>query len=331
MEWNTVTTANTYPFPCIEELDELGPTDTFTILDAKAAYWSAEVHPEDRPKTAFSDGYRLFQFCRPIWSQHSPNNIPTNCDIVLSSVLGRHTLAYLDDIIIYSRGFPHLSDLEETLKLLSAAGLKLNSKKCSFATTTTNFLGFTISPEGVQPDRKKVTAISETPVPHTVKVRFLGATGVFRKHIQGYATLAAPLHLLKKGQPWKWGEDQEAFESLKEHLVFSPVLQQPDFSKPFELHTDASSLAVGAALIQRDADGTPHVVAYYSHKLRDPDSRYPAIDCEALAVVESLRVFDSYLYGRKFIVYTDHRPLVYVFKRRTKSPRMTRYAHDLSF
>jgi len=175
-------------------------------------------------------------------------------NIVLSSVLGRHTLAYLDDIVIYSRGFSqHLMDLEETLKLLSAAGLKLNSEKCSFATTTINFLGFTITPEGVQPDRNKVTAISETPVPQSVKEvrRFLGATGFFRKHIQGYATLPAPLHLLlKKGQPWKWGEDQqEACNDLKEHLVSAPVLQQPDFSKPFELHTDASSLAVGAAFI----------------------------------------------------------------------------------
>jgi len=155
----------------------------------------------------------------------------------------------------------------------------------------------------------------------------------FRKHIEGYATSAAPLHLLlKKGQSWKWEKDQQqAFEELKRRLASAPVLRQPDFTQPFELHTDASSIALGAALIQRDHDGAPHAIAYYSRKLHDPETRYPAIDCEALAVVEGVRVFDSYLYGRMFLIYTDHRPLLYIFKHQTKSPRMTRYAHDLSY
>jgi len=335
---NAVTTADTYPLPRIDEMiDELGPTDTFTTLDARAAYWSIEVQEEDRAKTAFSDGYRLFQFCRlPFGLSTAPTTFQRTMNLVLSPVLGRHTLAYLDDIVVYSKGFAqHLLDLEETLKLLVAAGLKLNAEKCSFAATTINFLGFTISPDGVAPDHSKVAAIADTPAPRTVKEirRFLGATGFFRRHIEGYATIAAPLHLLlKKGQHWKWDvEQQQAFEELKSRLVSAPVLKQPDFTRQFELHTDASSIALGAALIQRDDQGAPQAIAYYSRKLRDPETRYPAIDCEALAVVEGVRVFDPYLYGRKFLVLTDHRPLTHIFKHRTKSPRMTRYAHDLSF
>ena len=132
---------------------------------------------------------------------------------------------------------------------------------------------------------------------------------------------------MKKGQSWKWEKDQQqAFEELKRHLASAP-----DFSQPFELHTDASSITLGAALIQRDHDGALHAIAYYSRKQCNPETCYPAIDCEALVVVESVRVFDSYLYGRKFLIYTDHRPLVYIFKHRTKSARMTRYAHDLSY
>lgn len=335
---NQITTADTYPLPRIDELlDELSPTDTFTTLDARAAYWSVDVHPDDRPKTAFSDGYRLFQFRRlPFGLSTAPTTFQRTMNFVLSPVLGRHTLAYLDDIVVYSRGFEqHLKDLEETLQLLMVAGLKLNAEKCTIAATSISFLGFTISPEGVAPDREKVVAIMETPAPRTIKEvrRFLGATGFFRKHIEGYANIAAPLHLLlKKGQRWKWEEDQQqAFVKLKEKLAKAPVLKQPDFTRPFELHTDASSLALGAVLLQRDDQGAPHAIAYYSRKLRDPETRYPAIDCEALAVVEGVRVFDPYLYGRKFFVFTDHRPLVYIFKQRTKSPRMTRYAHDLSF
>lgn len=271
---NAVTTADTYPLPRIDELiDELGPTDTFTTLDARAAYWSIEVHEEDRPKTAFSDGYRLFQFRRlPFGLSTVPMTFQRTMNLVLSPVFGRHTLAYLDDVVVYSKGFAqHLVDLEETLKLLVAGGLKLNAEKCSFAATTINFLRFTISPDGVAQDHSKVVAIADTPAPRTVEeiCRFLGATGFFRRHIEGYATVAAPLHvLLKKGQQWKWeAEQQQAFEELKSRLVSAPVLKQPDFAQQFELHTDASSIALGAALIQRDDQGAPHAIAYYSRKL----------------------------------------------------------------
>jgi len=335
---NAVTQGDSYPLPRIEELlDELGPMNIFTTLDARAAYWAVEVDPSDRPKTAFSDGYRLFQFVRlPFGLSTAPTTFQRTINVVLAAVLGKHTLCYLDDIIIYSRTFAqHLIDLDETLGLLKAAGLKLNMEKCTFAATTINFLGFIISPEGVSPDKGKVLAISKTPTPRTVREvrRFLGATGFFRKHIPGYATIASSLHLLlRKDQKWHWGpEQQAAFNELKERLVTAPVLRQPDFSKEFELHTDASGIAIGACLMQQDDNQAPHAIAYYSRKLRSSETRYPTIDLEALAVVEGVRVFDPYLYGRRFVVYTDHRPLVHVFTRKTKSPRMTRYAHDLSF
>ena len=335
---NAVTKADAQPLPRIDELiDELGPSRIFTTLDARAAYWSIEIRPEDKQKTAFSDGYRLFHFKRlPFGLSTAPSTFQRAVNTILAPVLGRHTLAYLDDIIIHSRSFEqHLTDLEETLQLLLKAGFKLNPGKCTVAATTINFLGFTISQQGVTPDMNKVAAIVDTPAPRTVRQvrRFLGATNFFRRHIPGYAAIAAPLYLLlKKDQPWVWGdEQQEAFQTLKTLLASEPILQQPDFSKQFELHTDASQVAIGAALLQQDDQGVPHAVAFYSRKLRDAERRYTAIDSEALAVVEGVRVFDAYLYGRRFIIYTDHRPLIPVFQHRTKSPRMTRYAHDLSF
>jgi len=161
---NAVTVKDTYPLPRIDALiDELGPMDTFTTLDAKAAYWAVEVEPKDRPKTAFSDGYRLFQFCRlPFGLSTAPTTFQRTMNVLLASVLGKHTLCYLDDVVIYSRGFSqHLKDLQETLTILSAAGLKLDLDKCTFAATTINFLGFTITPEGVLPNKEKVMAISQ--------------------------------------------------------------------------------------------------------------------------------------------------------------------------
>lgn len=121
---------------------------------------------------------------------------------------------------------------------------------------------------------------------------------------------------MKRGQQWKWEEEQQqAFVQLKEKRAAAPVLKQPDFTQPFEFHTDASSFVLGAVL-QRYDQGAPHAIVYYSRKLRDPETQYPAIDCE---VVDVVRMFDLYLYGRKFFVFM------------TKSLRMTRYAQDLSF
>ena len=335
---NSVTVADSHPLPRIDELlDELGDTSYFTLLDSRSAYWSINVDPQDRPKTAFSDGNRLYQFRRlPFGLSGAPTTYQRVMNVVLSSVLGKHTLAYLDDVLVYSKTFEdHLVHLDETLTLLNNAGMKLNMEKCEIAKHKIRFLGFQVSAEGVVPDPEKVTSIQQMPAPANPKEvrRFLGATGFFRRHIPRYADVAAPLtRLTRKDVSFVWTSTEEAaFQTLKELLTSAPVLRQPSFDKPFEIHTDASKVAIGACLMQRDKDDSPYAIAYFSRKLKDAESRYAPIDLEALAVVEGVRVFDPYVYGHKFVVYTDHRPLTYVFSRRTKSPRMSRFAHELSF
>lgn len=161
--------------------------------------------------------------------------------------------------------------------------------------------------------------------------RFLGAAGFFRRHIANFAKMAAPLTALtRKNAKFTWtGECQQAFESLKLALISAPALRNPDYEQPFEVHCDASKIAIGACLLQRDSSGISHAIAYFSRKKNSPETRYSATDSEALAVVEAVRAFDPYVYGRKFTVYTDHRPLVYVFARKTKRPRMSRWCIDL--
>ena len=335
---NKVTVADSYPLPRMDQLlDDLGGTAYFTVLDSRSAYWAVEVEPEDRPKTAFTDGHRLYHFNRlPFGLATAPSTFQRTMNMILASVLGKHTLAYLDDIVVYSKSFDeHLQHLEETLTLLSKAGMKLNLSKCSFAQKSIKFLGFQVSGEGILPDPEKVTAITTMPAPATVKEvrRFLGAVGFFRRHIKDFSAIAHPLtKLTRKDQDFHWGPGEKgAFEALKEALVTAPALRLPDYDRPFEIHTDASKLALGAVLLQRDNKGNPFAVAYYSRKFQQAESNYPPIDQEALAVVEGVRVFDPYVYGKKFKIFTDHRPLTYVFSRKTKSPRMSRYSHDLSY
>ena len=334
---NRVTTSDAYPMPRLNQMiDELSGTQWFSALDAKSAYWTIEVDQRDRNKTAFSDGFRLFHFNHmPFGLATAPSTFQRAINAVLSSVLGKHALAYLDDVVIYSRSFDeHLSHLDEVLGLLAQAGFRLNVSKCQLAVNSFKFLGFLITPQGISPDPEKVEAISRMQPPRTVRQvrQFLGATGFFRKHVDNYATLAAPLtRLLRKDEKFVWGnEQQKAFEDLKHRLVTAPVLRKPNFERSFEVHSDASGVAIGACLMERDEKGIPQAVAYYSRKLRDSERNYPVIDLEALAVVESVRHYNAYLYGRPFTIYTDHRPLVYVFKQPTKSVRMTRWTHELS-
>jgi len=185
-----------------EMIDELGQNIFFSILDARSAYWSIELNPDDRPKTAFSDGTNLWQFRRmPYGLKTAGATYQRMINFVLSPVLGRHTMAYLDDVVIYSKNFDdHVRHLEETLHLIEQAGFKLNLNKCQFGVQELKLLGFVVSPNGVTPDPDKTASIASMAAPRNVREvrRFLGASGFFRRHIANYATIAAPLTSLTR-------------------------------------------------------------------------------------------------------------------------------------
>ena len=95
-------------------------------------------------------------------------------------------------------------------------------------------------------------------------------------------------------------ECQTAFNKLKIALTSVPVLVKVDFDKPFELHTDASGIAVGAALHQFHNDGQWKPIGYFSRKLKPVETRYSTTDKEALAIVLACRFFHHFLWGNKF-------------------------------
>ncbi|XP_069184050.1 uncharacterized protein [Procambarus clarkii] len=334
---NEITKGDVYPLPRIQEIiDQFAAAKYFSTLDAKSAYWAIPVAVKDREKTAFSDGVHQFQFKRmPFGLKTAPSSFQRAINYILSIVLGRHSLAYLDDVVIYSRSFDeHLRDLTETPSLLDKAGFKLNINKCTLASQKFKFLGFQVSTDGIRPDPDSCRAIAEMPRPRSARDvrRFLGAAGYFRRHIKGFASITAPLtDLVKKNAKFMWtSEHDEAYTKLKSQLITAPVLAVPDFDKEWEVHTDASGIAIGGCLMQRDSENHPHPVAYFSRKVKGPGVRYSATDKEALAVVESVRYFEPYLFQRHFAIFTDHRALTYIFKKKTKCPRMSRWSHELS-
>lgn len=206
--------------------------------------------------------------------------------------------------------------------------LKLQPDKCEFLRKEVSYLGHVIGSTGVRPDEKRVEAVKSYPVPKTTRELkgFLGLAGYYRRFIPNFSKIAKPLtELLKKNTPYVWDDRTEnAFNTLKELLTTQPLLQYPDFTKPFVLTTDASNDAIGAILsqgpIRKDLP-----ISYASRTLNNAERNYPTVEKELLAIVWGCKHFRQYLYGRKFTVVTDHRPLTWIFSVKDPSSRLLRW------
>jgi len=243
-------------------------------------------------------------------------------DIVMTGLNLNVCLVYLDDIIVFSTTLDqHLERLVTVMERLRTAGLKLKPEKCALFQKSVSFLGHVISEHGIETDPCKTQLVSEWPVPSSVKHlrSFLGLASYYRRFVQGFATIAAPLNsLMKKNEVFEWTrEAQESFERLKDALTSPPILAMPTDGDDFVLDTDASDFAIGAVLSQKQ-DGVERVVAYASRSLDRRERNYCVTRKELLAVVHFLRFFKQYLLGRHFKIRTDHAALSWL--RHTPDP-----------
>lgn len=136
----------------------------------------------------------------------------------------------------------------------------------------------------------------------------------YRKFIPGFSKIAELLNrLLKKRAIYRWTNDQQgAFEKLKGCLTSAPILAYPNFEKPFVVYTDASTVAVGAILSQKDTEGKERVIAYASRSLNVHERNYGITELECLAVIWAVKHFHHYLHGQKFLIITDHAALTHL-------------------
>ena len=216
--------------------------------------------------------------------------------------LHRSVVVYMDDVLCYSPSLEqHLKDVREVLAILRQERLYVKASKCEFGRSELGFLGHRVSAEGVSVDPRKVSAVRDWPVPDSNADlrRFVGLCNYYRRFVDEYADIAAPLtRLCGPHAPWQWGEaEQRSFDHLKRCLTTAPVLRTFDSGRRSVLTTDASEMAISAVLTQPDDDGQHHPVAYESHKLTAAEQAYPAHVLELLAVVHALRVFRHYLLG----------------------------------
>jgi len=224
---------------------------------------------EPKTKTTCVTRYGSFEFLvMPFGLTNAPATFFNLMNIVFHEYIDVFVVVYLDDVVVYSESLEdHLCHLRMVLSRLREHQLYIKLEKCEFAQRSMLFLGHQISKGEVRMDRRKVEAILDWPAPTKVSElrSFLGLANYYRKFIKDYSKKVVPLtDLLKKDQPWSWTEKQQAaFEKLKTAISTEPVLKLPNFDVPFEVHTDASSKAVGGVLVQEG-----HPVAFESWKLK---------------------------------------------------------------
>ncbi|GBN71182.1 Retrovirus-related Pol polyprotein from transposon 297 [Araneus ventricosus] len=277
-------------------------------------YWQIEIRPEDREKTAFTTGHGLWQFkVMPFGLCNAPATFERLMETVLLGLSSEACLVYLDDIIIVGRTFEeHLNNLRKVFHRLQKANLKLNLKKCRFFQKEVPYLGHVISAEGVKTDTEKIKAVVDWPRPETVlDLRsFLGLCTYYRRFVKSFSTIARPLHKLAEAKSnFNWTEEcEKSFNSLKHSLTSSPILTYPRTDKDFILDTDASNEGIGAVLSQ-NIRNEERVIAYFSKSLGKPERNYCVTRKELLVFVKSIEHFHHYLYGRKFLLQTEHASL----------------------
>ena len=331
---NQRTKFDAYPMPRIEEvLESIGSAAIISTLDLAKGYWQIPLSEDAREKSAFTTPFGLYEFLVMPFGLHSA---PATFQRTMNQVLcGCESFAgaYLDDVVIYSKSWEeHVDHLKEIFGRLNEAGLTLKVAKCQFGCKEVRYLGHVIGGGRVQPDPRKLQAIAGYPRPRTKKdVRaFLGLVGYYRRFISGFSEVAAALtDLTRKKMPdqVQWDSQcEEAFRKLKEALLESPVLSVADPTKPFILQTDASERGLGAVLSQEGCEGEQHPVAYASRKLYPRERNYSTVEKECLAVIWALRVYNTYLYGQKFTIETDHQPLTWLNRMKNTNARLIRWS-----
>ncbi|CAF3391361.1 unnamed protein product [Rotaria socialis] len=256
-----------FPMPRIDDIfDHLLQAEYYTTVDFKSGYFQVGLDPKDRPKTAFPTRDQHYQFT--VLPQ-SVTNGPPAFQRIVSQILGltrwKYSLAYLDDVIIYSTTFKeHLLHLNDILNRLNDANFRLNVTKCQIARTSIDYLGHHIQHRIIRPNADNIRALLETQQPISTEeaFRFVKAAEYYRKFIPEFSTIAQPLHQYapttkeqrtKKSQatPITLSNDAlDAFNKLKRILTNDLVLRIPDQNLPFKIQTNASKIGVGAVLMQ---------------------------------------------------------------------------------
>lgn len=342
---NKITEKNRYALPLISEiLDRCQGAKFFSKIDIKDAYYRIRIKEGDEWKTAFRTRYGHYEYLvMPFGLTNAPATFQNYIHQALRGLLDTICVVYLDDILIFSKTREeHTAHIQQVLERMRAAELFAKPLKCSFYQDSVEFLGFILSTEGISMDPRRVDTILHWKEPNTyreVQV-FLGFCNFYRRFIQGYSGIAAPLNALMKGSqqgtkqgPISFGDkEREAFTRLKAAFKEAPLLRHYNPELPVRIETDASNFAMAGILSQPDRRGRYHPIAFWSRKFTDTERNYGTPDQELFAIVESFKHWRHYIEGvaNPVEVLSDHLNLQTFMRQPRLNGRQARWCMFLS-
>ncbi|KAJ8522852.1 hypothetical protein ON010_g17644 [Phytophthora cinnamomi] len=236
-------------------------------------YFARYLAQESRSATAFCLQFGKYQFKR------LPTGISTALDeyqSCMERILGDlpFAIVYLDDILIFSENaVDHVEHLRIVFERLRQYDVTLNAKKCHILREQVDYLGFTLSADGIQPQTKKIEAIQQIAEPRNKR--------------------ELPRHnrLTSKNIPFAWtSEDAAAFQEIKAALARNVWLAFPDYNRCFHVFADASGQQIGGVIIQ-----CKQIIACFSRSMTDAQRKYSTMEWEMLSVVEILKEYRTML------------------------------------
>ena len=314
---NKVTILNRYPLPLMNELrDHVPGAKIFTKLDLKSGYNLIHIKEGEEWKTAFRKRYGLFEYkVMPFGLANTPATFQNMMNEIFRDMIDLGVVIYLDDILIYIENEQdHVALVKRVLERRQEHQLAITPDKCECHRSRVNFLGYLISPEGVELDQEKIRTVVEWEAPDSVKgvQLFLGFANFYWRFIEGNSKLTHPLtYLTKKSEKFFWSDEcRRTFEELKQRFTSSPILRHYNPELPCIIECDALDFAIGTVLSQ-EFEGRLHPVACHSRKMNKHEINYEIHDKELLAITATFKEWRRYLKcaRHKISVYTDHHGL----------------------
>jgi len=291
-----VDSKNNYPLPLISDvLENIGTKKVFTKMDLRWGYNNVRIKEKDEWKAVFTMPEGSFEPTVMFFGlTNSPATFQAMMNELLRDLMNTGKVAvFIDDVIVgmeTEEGHDEL--VAEVVKRLEENDLYVKPEKCKWKVREVEFLGVIIGPEEIKMEKEKVKGVLEWPTPKCVKdvQKFLGLANYYRRFIEGFATVARPLHdLVKKDKKWEWTErEQKAFIELKERFTKKLVLAAPDIDKRMRMEVDASDYATGEILSMECDDKLWRPVAFLSKSLNKMERNYEIHDKEMLAIIRGL-------------------------------------------
>ena len=308
----------------------------YSLLDLRQGYFSVPLQEESKQYTAFSSKSRHFHFCRlPQGYLNSGSAFTYSLSRIFAKELKHHLCLYVDDALIFHRDVnAHLDFLAVLFQKFRDFHIRVHPCKLHLTTSSTSYLGFSLSEKGYSIDLNRCKIVKNYPRPKNIKEvkRYLGVTQYYRKTIRNYSHRSAALReLLRKNTPFFWGAEQEAsFTDLRDAISSGNTMSYPDRDLPFRVTLDASKHALGYVLSNLDSQGNELPVFFGGRATNANEQKFSACDLELSSLLAAVKAYEPYISGSEFQVKTDHLSLTYLNNLRFGTSRLVRAAVLLS-